>query len=122
MPRKPIYGVAPAKVFDLISAQTAILEEMAETYNDMIDKIVSVVDLLVQLRHELLFIGNMSGRSTISNPAIAARLVWIAKNPKVRFNSENPIHISRLKQAYLSLGIPYDNDPLLVRLSGNPKS
>ena len=118
MPRKPIYGVATAKVFDLVSAQTTILEEMAETYTDMITQIISVVDLLVQLRYELLFIGQMGGRSAISNPAIAARLVWITKNPKVRFNSENPIHISRLKQAYLSLGIPWNTDPLLARLSG----
>ena len=83
---------------------------------NMISNVTSVVDVLVQLRHELLFIGQMGGRSTISNPAVAARLVWITNNPKVKFNSANRIHILLLKDAYLSLGLPWTTDPLLMRL------
>jgi hypothetical protein len=110
-----IYGRRKAKPLDIFKTQVLIVSYIAPTLQSMIEQTNEVIEILVQLRYDLLFIGDMRGTSSVS-PPMMVRLLWSGKNPKKRFDKTNKFHILQLKDLYLSMRQPWEQDPLLMSL------
>lgn len=110
---KTIYGGRKAKPLDIFKTQASIVTYIAPVLQSMIEQTSDVIDILVQLRYDLMFIGKITGRSAVS-PPVMARLLWIGKNPHKKFDKNNIFHILQLKDAYLSMKEPWQQDPLFA--------
>jgi hypothetical protein len=110
-PKKPCCDLGSNfsdKVF--IEASTELL--------NILDTMESVIDSMIKLRVEMLFIGNMTATSS-TTPPVFTRMMWIQENKDIKFNKTNPIHILQLKDKYMQLRLDWKQDPLLIKLEAD---
>ncbi len=84
----------------------------------MLNSIGGVIDAMVQLRAELLFIGSMTGKSAVS-PPLMARMMWSGQNKGIKFSRNDPIHILQLKDIYYQMKQDWKTDPFLIKVEAD---
>jgi hypothetical protein len=122
---RTIYGTAvrritPTKACCDLGADFAdkVFLEASSGFIGVIDQITDVIDAMIRLRTETLFIGKINVRSAAS-PPIMTRLMWAEQNRGYKFSKMNPIHILQLKDMYLQLRQDWKQDPLLIKLAAD---
>jgi len=123
---RSVYGVgraryaAPTKVCcDLGSdfSDRVFIEASTDMLN-ILDTMESVIDSMIKLRVEMLFIGKMTAKSS-TTPPVFTRMLWIQENKDIKFNKANPIHILQLKDKYMQLRLDWKQDPLLIKMEAD---
>jgi hypothetical protein len=92
--------------------------EASTGFIDMLNSIGGVIDAMVQLRAELLFIGSMTGKSAVS-PPLMARMMWSGQNKGIKFSRNDPIHILQLKDIYYQMKQDWKTDPFLIKVEAD---
>jgi hypothetical protein len=111
---KPIYGGVSAK-------QQSQCECIADPNSSPITALVLLRNILSTLTSTIEkfyppenlnapFTANMAVRGFIS-PVVMVRLLWIKKYDNEQFSIDNPLHVIRLKDLYLSLNRDWHQDP-----------
>jgi hypothetical protein len=93
------------------------LEASTEMLN-VLTELTGVIDAMIKLRVEMLFIGQMTATSS-TTPPVLTRLMWIEENKGTKFERDNPIHVLQLKDKYMQLNQDWHQDPLLKKVEAD---
>ena len=84
----------------------------------IISELTNVIDAMIKLRVEMMFIGKMEATSS-TTPPVLTRLMWIEENKGTKFDRDNPIHVLQLKDKYMQLRQDWRQDPLLKKVEAD---
>ncbi len=119
---RTIYGIAPRRIAPKkpccdLGADFAdqVFLEASVGMLGIISELTNVIDSMIKLRVEMLFIGKMTATSS-TTPPVLTRLMWIEENKGTKFDRDNPIHVLQLKDKYMQLKQDWRQDPLLKKV------
>ncbi len=95
-----------------------VFVEASTEFLSILDTMTDVIDSMIKLRVEMLFIGKMTATSS-TTPPVMTRLMWLDENKDVKFDKTNPIHILQLKDKYMQLQLDWKQDPLLIKMEAD---
>jgi hypothetical protein len=84
----------------------------------IITELTDVIDSMIKLRVEMLFVGQMTATST-TTPPVFTRLLWIEENKGIKFDRTNPLHVLQLKDKYMQVNEDWRQDPLLKKVEAD---
>lgn len=112
---KDIYGCASScnNSCDLGDIVGKFKLKMETIFIDTFIRFKIVIDTLITTKVKAVsFLGEMGGRST-ATAVIVIYMRWVNMNPGVEFSIENRLHISQIKDIYLSAGLDWRSDPII---------
>jgi hypothetical protein len=95
------------------------LEASMEMLN-VLTELTGVIDAMIKLRVEMLFIGQMTATSNATvSPPMMTRFMWLEENKGTKFDRDNPIHVLQLKDKYMQINEDWQQDPLLKKVEAD---